>query len=285
MGNAIDDRGGMTSAATPQDVTGSSSPLIDIGDAARLGLAKEATDVRERSKAVSDKLRDRADAWGKGLTTLGTAAVGYLGLTRATDVYPIPPGWGWLSALAIACLVLMAAIAVSIGWRLSRVGRAILMKNNPSAIPDLNDAERDDVAELYNAYAKLNGKGSLEAYDNEGQKIAAAYEKQGGGKPAPAEPYTRAVQIRAEVQCAQQRAATLIVRGRVTKATTGFLTMASVGACIIFGAVFGIATDKIADLRASPTEVLTTIKQCGEASAAKAIYPAITTELPAACSS
>lgn len=285
MGNAIDDRGGMTSAATPHNVTESSSTLADIGDAARLGLAKEATDVRERSKAVSDKLRDRADAWGKGLTTLGTAAVGYLGLTRATDVYPIPPGWGWLSALAIVCLILMAAIAVSLGWRLSRVGRAILMKNNPSDISDLNAAEMRDVTELYDAYAKLNDRGSLEAYDNEGQKIAAAYEKQGGDKPTPTEPYSRAVQIRAEVQCAQQRAATLIVRRRVTKATTGFLTMASIGAFISLGALFGITTDKIADLRASPNETLTTIKQCGEASAAKATYPAITAELPAACSS
>ena len=268
----------MTTSANPAP-----PPAQNPGDAARLALAKEATEVSARAKAASDKMRERSDAWGKGLTTLGTATVGYLGLTRATDVFPIPPGWGWLSLLAMGCLVLMAVIAISLGWRLSRVGRAITMKNDPEAIRDLSEPEKAEVAQLYTAYAELNGCKTLDEYDKRGQAIAATYEKHDAATPAPTEPFSRAVQIRAEVQCAQQRAATLVIRRRATKATTGFLTMSSICAFVIAGAIFGVTTDKVADLRTTTADTLTTIKQCGEASAAKKTYPAITVELPPAC--
>lgn len=71
------------------------------------------------------------------------------------------------------------------------------------------------------------------------------------------------------MECAQQRAATLVIRRRVTKATTGFPTTASICAFVIAGAIFGITTDKVADLRTTTAGTLTTIKQCGEASATK----------------
>lgn len=268
----------MTASAIPGP-----APAQDPGDAARLALAKEATEVSARAKATSDKMRGRSDAWGKGLTTLGTATVGYLGLTRATDVFPIPTGWGWLSMLAMGCLVLMAVSAISLGWRLSRVGRAVIMKNDPKAIPDLNKTEEAEVAQLYAAYAKLNGCTTLDEYDKRGQAIAATYEQHDANTPVPTEPFSRAVQIRAEVKSAQQRAATLVIRRRVTKTTTGFLTMASICAFVTAGAVFGVTTDKVADLRTTTADTLATIKHCGEASAAKKTYPTITVELPPAC--
>lgn len=123
------------------------------------------------------------------------------------------------------------------------------MKNNPKVIPDLSDSEKAEVAQLYAAYEELNGCTTLDKYDKRGQTIAA----------------------------------TLVIRRRVTKATTGFLTTASICAFVIAGATFGITTDKVADLRTTTADTLTTIKQCGEASAAKKTYPTITVELPPAC--
>lgn len=258
---------------------------LDPGEVARQALTQQAAQVDADSKAASDKMRLRADAWGKGLTTLGTVTVGYLGLTRATDVFPIPPGWGWLSVVAFALLGVMFGAAISLGWRLSRASRAFVLNNNPATIPDLSKAEREAVQKLYDSYATLNSHKTLQDYDNVGLEIAGAYERHQPRDPAPAEPFSKYLQIRAEVECAQQRAATRIVQRRITRATTGVLTIITIVAFVLAAVIFGIATDKISVERAATTNILTKIKQCGDAAAAEGAHQAIRVALPKECTS
>jgi hypothetical protein len=253
----------------------------------RLGLAKEAAETTARYRAASEKIRARADNWGKSLMTLGTAVVGYLGATKATDVFPIPPGWWFLPVLTFVLLALMAAAAVAVGWRLSRVGRPIVMKVDPDEITDLTKQERTSVAQLYLAQAQLNGAASLNAYDECAQQIFLAWEHHKPNDPEPDQPYSRGAQIRAEVQSAMQRGATLVVQRRYTAATTGKVTMTCVVVFLAAAIGVGLATNKLDAVRASDsvriTERLVTIKECAEAQAGKLKNPSITLPLPPEC--
>jgi hypothetical protein len=251
-----------------------------------LALAKEATSTAASYKAASDKMRDRADNWGKSLTTLGTAVVGYIGISKATLVFPVPSGWWWLPVLTYLLLAVMAGLAIFVGWRLSRVARPIVMQPNPKEI-EISQQERVAVASLYRDQALLNGFDSLEKYDERAREIFAEWEKHADGTHAPDQPFSRGVQLRAEVQSAMQRGSTLIVRRRFTEATTGWITLGSIVVFLMAALVVGLTTDALDAVRTSEsrrvTDTLTKIKACTDAQAGKAANPTITVALPADC--
>jgi hypothetical protein len=255
---------------------------VDPGEAARIALTQEAIDARADSKTVSDKIRGRAEASGQGLITLGTALVGYLGLTRATDVFPIPPGWGWLSVLAFVLLALMLASAVAMGRRLSRASEPVVMTLDPAKNAELSKRERAAVNDVYERYTG-NEQPSLVSIDDVRKNIVAAYETYKPGTPLPEEPFSRAAQLRAELKCTQQRAVTKVIRLRVRNATTGPFSILIIAVFVLSAVGFGIATEKIAVERTTTTTTLSTIKQCGEAAAAKTADASITVKLPTDC--
>ncbi|HEY2533974.1 MAG TPA: hypothetical protein VGJ20_39640 [Xanthobacteraceae bacterium] len=248
-----------------------------------MALAKEANEERDRSKAASDRMRERADSWGKSLITVGTAAVGVIGITKATDAFPVPEGWTWLTLLTIGLLIVMAVAAISLGWRVTRVGKPLVMKSSPADISDLTREERDVVSKLYQAYAVINDRATLQEYDDYGHDIAAKWENDKTGDPEPTQPFNRAVQVRAEVRAAQQRAAALVVQKRLAKATTGFVTLMSVGIFLTAAVGVSMSAQKLHSLRLDVTDKLVTIRQCGEAQKALDDHPVITLQLPKEC--
>lgn len=254
---------------------------------AYLGLAKEAAETTARYQAANVKMRARADNWGKSLTALGAAVVGYIGITKATDVFPVPPGWWWLPILTFALLTVMAVSAIGVGWRLSRVARPIAMKLDPNKILDVSDKEREEVARIYQEQAETNGAASLNEYDERAQKIFKSWEDHTAGDPLPEQPYSRGAQIRAEVNSAMQRGTTLVVQRRYAEATTSKLVASCIAVFLAAGVAVGLAIDKLDAVRTSQstqiTERLATIKQCAEAQAGKVANSTITLPLPQEC--
>jgi hypothetical protein len=251
-------------------------------------LKKEADEVAERSAATRTKLQERADTTGKSLTALGTAAVGYVGITRATDVFPVPKGWGWLPWLTLGLLILMLAGALLVGGRISRVSRPVLIKTDPDKIDGLSEEERTIVGDLYRSVAEANNESSLTEYEAGGLRLLGAWELAALGKgKTPDQPFSRAAQIRAEVRSAKEQAATRVVSSRFSKATNGIPTLVGIVLFAVAAAGVGITTDKLEAVRQSEVnevgDRLATVKACGEAQAQLRAHPEVTLPLPPEC--
>ncbi len=94
-------------------------------------LTAQAEQVAKRYSDLSDSLRSRADLWGKAIGGTGMAAVGWVGLTTATDVFPIVGLKGTIAAvLAALCLADMAIMAVYVGYLFQFATRQISMQLN-----------------------------------------------------------------------------------------------------------------------------------------------------------
>ena len=173
------------------------------------------------------------------------------------------------------------------GQRLSRVGRPIIMKLNPKEIEDLSPEEFAAVDQIYSEQAKTNDCTSLEMYDEKAQAIFAAWESDALGGTDPAIPFSRGAQIRAEVQSAMQRGATVVVRRRFIEATAGNAMVYCITAFLAAAVGVGLTTDKIDALRTTQstqvTDTLTIVKDCTAAQAGKVTNPTITRKLPTAC--
>lgn len=263
-------------------------PSLDSPIDPLMELKKEADAVAERAAATRIKMQERADTTGKTLTTLGTAAVGYVGITRATDVFPVPPGWGWLPWLTLGLLLLMLTGALIVGWRLSHVRRPVLIKTDPTTIEGLSDAEQATVRDLYVGIAAANNQPSLAKYEAVGQELLAAWERAALGEgPPPTQSFSRAAQIRAEVRSAKEQAATRVVSRRFSKAATGIPTIVGIVIFTVAAAGVGITTDKLDAVRQSQTNEVTdrlaTVKACGEAQAMLRANPEVTLPLPPEC--
>ncbi|MGV9713444.1 hypothetical protein ACWDTI_22600 [Gordonia sp. NPDC003424] len=102
---------------------------------------------------MSDSLRTQADVWGKAIGGLGTAAVGWVGLTKATDVFPLVGVKGWCAFIAAAVfLAAMAFSAFYVGYLLQVATRQIYMLlniqemifNGDISAPTAADNEREN---------------------------------------------------------------------------------------------------------------------------------------------
>ncbi|MGJ6122320.1 hypothetical protein QN239_07065 [Mycolicibacterium sp. Y3] len=254
-----------------------------MGETARLALTQEAVDARAASKATSDKIFQRADAAGKGLISLATLLVGYVGVSHATDLFPIPSGWLWLAVVAVALLTLMFILAISMGWRFSHAVAPVVMGLDPDKNQTLSHAERAIVKEVYRRHVEDTDFQTLTEYDAHRRTIAKTYERYRLGDRQPNLPFSRSSQILAEVKCAQQRAVVHVLRLRVGRATSGKLTIAIVVAFAICAFGFGVAANKLANERTSTSNQFAIIKQCGEAAATIEAHAAITLALPKEC--
>ncbi len=263
-------------------------PPVDASVDPLMELKKEADDVAERSAATRTRMQERADTTGKSLTTLGTAAVGYVGITRATDVFPVPPGWGWLPWLTLVLLMVMLSGALLVGWRISRVSRSVLITSDAGKIKGLSKEEHTIVDDLYTSVATANNVSSLAEYEAAGTRLLGAWELAALGEGnTPDKPFSRAAQIRAEVRSAKEQAATRVVSSRFSKATTGIPTIIGVVLFAVAAAGVGITTDKLDAVRQSQADAvgnrLATVKACGEAQAQRRAHPEVTLPLPSEC--
>lgn len=130
-------------------------------------LTEQAEKVGATNAASADTLRSRADAWGKAIAGLGTTAVGWIGLTKATDVFPIVGRSGVVYAWSTgAALAAMAIAAISLGVRFQKQTRPISMslnlarmtsKNMVTGEPEiLATKEAKIVAQIYGEFGTLN---------------------------------------------------------------------------------------------------------------------------------
>ncbi|MEU4323429.1 hypothetical protein AB0F85_32080 [Nocardia fluminea] len=130
-------------------------------------LTDQAEKVATSNATTADTLRSRADAWGKAIAGLGTTAVGWIGLTKATDVFPIVGRSGVVYAWSTgAALAAMAIAAISLGVRFQRQTRPISMSLNLARMTSKNmvtgEAEILDtkeakiVAQIYGEFGTLN---------------------------------------------------------------------------------------------------------------------------------
>lgn len=120
--------------------------------------------VSEGAVAALDNTRGRGDAWGKSVLAIGTTLVTALGVGTVVSVFPISDERG---ALAIAVAVLAFSIAIygviSVGQAVSSISAPIIMELSS----DSDLAEEDEkgiVKEIYDRFAKLNGKSTLRDY-------------------------------------------------------------------------------------------------------------------------
>lgn len=167
-------------------------------------LTEQAEKVGATNAASADTLRSRADAWGKAIAGLGTTAVGWIGLTKATDVFPIVGRSGVVYAWSTgAALAAMAIAAISLGVRFQKQTRPISMslnlarmtsKNMVTGEPEiLATKEAKIVAQIYGEFGTLNlprGTATAQAA-RQAESVNTGKSGRGGDTAYPANSETR----------------------------------------------------------------------------------------------
>lgn len=135
-------------------------------------------------QSAADAVRNRGDAWGKGVLGLGTALLTGIGLGKIADLFSSPPRWAWDSPanLAIVGIVLAALGVWIVGSRLARVNDPLIMRAKIGDIVTLRGrGEKDDVREIYTRFARINGYGNVCEYAETGKVLELALtEKENG---------------------------------------------------------------------------------------------------------
>jgi hypothetical protein len=233
--------------------------------------------------AATKELRARADITSKALGGLGTTGLTAAGLTKFSDIFPLPATPSTWQDLAIAAIVAgLVAMAGAVAWftmRLSNVSSPIFMRLDPEEMatplkvprgrssrcraenPDIDECERALVDAIYLNAARLNGAANLQQYALRGLRLQRIAQRS-ADKKVSALAAVEAKQINADVAAAQARALTNIVRGRADNAIRGKRALAAYSAFFIGLLAFGFATDYLDSER---TQRITTAKSCGEA--------------------
>lgn len=208
-------------------------------------LAEEQT---KRFTEAVEKVRGRADTSAKAFAALSTAGLSAAGLTKITDLLPLPHDRG-VAAIGVALAICgFAAMAVALllftrtQWR---VNRPIFTTSNPNEMTDLDStAEIEIVNKAYKQTAELNGvtSGLLHDYEQQGLKLDG--DAQGLADPTlKAAMQADANRIRAEVREAQARAVALIVKERSASAFSGPGVWGSALLLLVGILAFGGGTD------------------------------------------
>lgn len=105
------------------------------------------------------KDRSRAELWGKGALAVGSAVLTGLGIGKLSDFMPDgDAGAYWAVA---ACFAVAILGVVTVGVRLSRVGRAVVMRARSSEIEDVDPEDIKVVNVIYQRFCRLNGVRSV----------------------------------------------------------------------------------------------------------------------------
>lgn len=267
-------------------------------------LAARARDDAKRSLDSADKLRGRADAFANGVKALGLAAVGWVGFSSLTDVFPWQGDEGkTLTIISVALMLLMAASALALGFYLSYQARPLITNNDIATMKTdngLSEKQCETISEIYSSHATANGfsgEGETpEAKASAAMNALSAYATQlelraenffdpdAPAKPLPAGvsiveipdtdakgeakaqlALSRAGQIKSEILAVHARVAAIVIRKRVVQATSGIAS----GFLVAVFAISLVSLWYVADLsranQAEPTAKATFAKTCADA--------------------
>jgi hypothetical protein len=213
---------------------------------------------------------------------LGTTGITAVGLSKFSDVFPLPSTPSSEQVVAIAFLIGgLAAMAGVVMWftaRLWKVSSPIFMNLKACEISDASATEQTVIEQIYKDAANLNDATSFELYARRGlrlQRVAQRTPNVDVGKLAAAE----AKQINADVIATQARAATNVVRKRAQDAIIGDKSLRMVALFVAGLLGFGLAADYLESERAGR---VASAKSCAEAiTAIRTAYPATPKPLPA----
>ena len=119
------------------------------------------------------KDRSRAELWGKGALAVGSAVLTGLGIGKLSDFMPDGDACAyWIVAVCFAVAILGV---VTVGVRLSRVGRAVVMRTRSREIEDVDSDDKKAVDVIYKRFCRLNGVGSVTEFVAPATVIVAAF--------------------------------------------------------------------------------------------------------------
>jgi len=236
--------------------------------------------ARKQSEAFRDtmeKLRSRTDAGAKVFGSIATAAIAALGYAELADFHPDKgPGWApW--ALFGGAFAMLVAVGWLI-WRFYRSAHSVATSADPAWTAKENELDEDETEILEKAYAAVadvNGASSLEDLEQRGRRLERCAEQGAGDKEKRWS--AQADRILTEVQLAQDRAATFILRRRSTRALFNFWTFALVGLFVAGWYATALSADAMESKRTDEVEL---VKSCGEARKAVGFADV---ELPSSC--
>lgn len=250
--------------------------------AAPSDLSSLSEDLGKRWITALEGLRKRTDTTAKTIGGLGTLAITAAGLSKFSDVFPLPPSpsaWQVLAILGVlAGLVAMGAAVAWFTVRLTKVASPIFMRSDPSAITDISLPERVMIATIYGEIATLNDASSFEAYATRGLRLQRVAQR-GGSADVRSLAATEAKQVNADVLATQARAATHVVRQRAQDAIRGPGAVKAYVLFLVALLAFGIGADYLDSER---TARVASARDCAEAiTAIRTADPSTATPAPA----
>jgi hypothetical protein len=229
----------------------------------------------QRFNEVADRLRQRADVTAKTLGALGTTVVTAVGISKFSDIFPLPEGAQWIAGAVIFGFVLMASAVAAFSYRLWRVNEPIFWRSDLDLVTDLWGGERESVEPIYEEMGRLNETGTLRAYEARADRLERISKRISDSEWI-TELKDRADEIRGEVSSTHARANLRVVRRRLSKALTGFWARVFYGFFVVGVLLFGIGADY---LQSERSDRIALAKNCAEARTAKALE----SQLPSIC--
>jgi hypothetical protein len=253
------------------------------GDTPVASVTDVAVAQGKRWSDATASIRARTDLTAKLAGSLGTLGITAAGLSKFSDVFPLPADPSCAQRLAIVGvlggLIAMAVAVACFTARLWKVSAPLFMSVDPDAMPDLDDDERPIVQRVYGETAVLNGVDSLSAYAARGarfERIAQDSSDDAVRKRLE----TDALQVRADVDATQARAATNVIRGRAKDALSG-VAYAIYALFVIALLAFGVGADYLDSERAGR---VASAKSCaGAVKAVRDSSPATAKLIPTLC--
>lgn len=235
------------------------------GEDAPPDLSSLSVDLGKRWSTATESIRTRTDTTAKGIAALGTTGITAAGLTKFSDVFPLPASPTLWQGLAI-CFVIAAfsALAAAVALftaRLAKVSSPLFMKAKAADISDASTEEQTVIADIYQETADLNDANTFEVYTARGSRLQRVAQSTPDAKIATLAA-TEAKQINADVVATQARAATNVIRKRAQDAIHGKDAWKPYALFIAGLLVFGFATDYLDSERSAR---VATAKSCAEA--------------------
>jgi hypothetical protein len=220
-----------------------------------------ATDRAKQFKDATDKVRERSDAAAKALAALGTAGLTAVGISKFSDVFPLPDGELPVVVIVLLGFLLMVGVLVGLTYLLLNANRPFVPATD---IQGASAAELEEIEKIYDRVAKQYGAPSLRAYEARGQRLQRIADRKADATEA-APLLAKAARIRAETESAQARVALLVSRMRMNGALKG---RGAKLCAIVFPVgllMFGIGSDHLDSKRSAEVAAY---KACADAATA-----------------
>lgn len=226
----------------------------------------------EEFRGTMDQIRSRTNTTAKGLAAIGTAAIGGLGYVKLADVYPYDGPAGSKIALFLGVAAMIAAVILLVR-NFFAASQTVITKPSIDQTIEANEITKgqeiklihrayDEAAEASGVHALRELEARAKTVEKEALEAAKAQRAEDAKRL-----HQEAERDFAEVQAAQDRAATFILRRRSTSALFGLWPLFLLVLFVAGWYSTALAADAMQSEREDEVNV---VKNCGEAhSAAK----------------